>query len=251
MKKRLFSLILCLSLLAGLLALPVGAYSADQLNTADALYQLGLFLGTGTTYALDENLTREQGITLLIRMLGREQEALNGSWKHPFVDVSAWAAPYVGCAYESKITDGTAATRFSGSAPMTDQMFLTFCVRALGYADKSASPDFSYDDVRSFAKSLGLTDSTAKDDSFTRGEAVQVFWRALNTKIKGSTRTLAETLTARGVFSKADWEKAAGIHTSGKAEDDPTGEQSSEPAEEPQPGSPLPHSSYETPPIVF
>ena len=253
MKKRFLSLLLCLSLLAGLLMLPVGAYTGHQLNTADALYQLGLFLGTGTTYDLDGNLTREQGITLLIRMLGLEEEAKNGKWTHPFTDVSSWADPYVGCAFYHKLTDGVSETKFGGELPMTDQMFLTLCLRALGYADKSAKPDFSYNDVWSFAKSLGLTSRTGLDDSFTRGEVVEMFWKLLNLPMKGSKQTLAESLIQKGVFTKQAWEKAKKIQTSGKASSDASGERDPEPTrpdkpDQPdQPDVPGGASPYETP----
>ena len=247
MKKKLLSLLLCLSLLAGLLMLPVGAYTDHQLNTADALYQLGLFLGTGTTYALDGNLTREQGITLLIRMLGLEEEAKNGKWTHPFTDVSSWADPYVGCAYDHKLTDGVSKTKFGGSLPMTDQMFLTLCLRAIGYADKSAQPDFSYNDVWSFARSLGLTSRTGLDDSFTRGEVVEMFWKLLNLPMKGSKQTLADSLIQKGVFTRQAWEKAGGIQTSGKASSDASGERNPEPTRPDDPDEPGGASPYETP----
>lgn len=73
----------------------------------DALFSLGLFLGTGTTYALDHELTREQGITILVRTLGKDEEALSGNYSHPFTDVSEWADGYVGYCYTNNITNGT------------------------------------------------------------------------------------------------------------------------------------------------
>ena len=50
-------------------------------------------------------------------MLGLEKEAKNGKWAHPFTDVSSWADPYVGCAYDHKLTDGVSKTKFGGEQP--------------------------------------------------------------------------------------------------------------------------------------
>ena len=225
--KRLLAIALVLLLL---LTASASAYTDSQLRTADALYRLGLFLGTGSTYALDQELTRAQGITLLVRMLGKEKQAQSGTHSHPFGDVDAWADPYVGYAYENKLTDGTSATTFSGSATMTDQMFLTLCLRALGYDDKKASPDFTYKQAREFARKLHLTESDRADASFTRGEAVEVFWTLLNMKKSGSEKTLAQTLIDQKVFTEADWSKAVSIRKNGRTSADGTGETKSAPA---------------------
>ena len=221
---KAFAGVVVLILLLSVVSVPAAAYSDKQLNTADALYHVGLFLGTGNTYALDENLTRDQGIVLLIRMLGKEQTALHGNWKHPFEDVADWVSPYVGYAYEHDITNGTGAATFSGSAVMTDQMFLTLGLRAIGYSDTAEKSDFSYGDVWSFAKKVGLIDSTRADNSFTRGETVEVFWRLLHLTLKGSSVTLAENLIRQGVFTRTGWERAIVIQANGRSAADGTGE---------------------------
>ena len=222
MKKRILALALALAL-AFMLALPAAAYTQAQLNTADALYQLGLFLGTGTTYALDDNLTREQGIILLVRMLGAEQTAKDGTWQTPFTDVSDWAAPYVGYAYTNKITNGTSATTFSGTAAMTDQMFLTLCLRAVGYSNENDA-DFSYNNVWAKAFALGLISSEQHDSNFTRGEVVEIFWKLLKLNLKDGSMTLADKLMQQKVFTKDAWDRANGVQVEGRGLNDGTGE---------------------------
>lgn len=228
--------ILVLVFLLSIIPAPAMAYSESQLNTADALFHLGLFLGTGTTYALDENLTREQGIILLVRMLGAEKTAMDSNAKHPFTDVSDWASPYVGYAYREGITNGTGKTTFSGTLAMTDQMFLTLCIRAIGYSDLGWKHDFSYDDVWSFAASLGLIDSTAHNQNFTRGETVEIFWRLLNLRVKNNRKTLADKLIGQGVFTRAQWNEAVTIQAEGRdPNEDDTGEQTVVPPTIPTP----------------
>ena len=249
--KKLTAALLTLILILSCAILPAAAYTDTQLNTADALYQLGLFLGTGSTYALDENLTREQGMVLLVRMLGKETTVLRNSYSHPFTDVPEWVSPYVGFAYENGITNGISATEFGSSLPMTDQMFLTLCLRAIGYSDITGSSDYTYDDVWSFAAKQKLIPANRKDTDFTRGDTVVVFWTLLNLRVKGSTKTLARHLSDQGVFSLSDWNHAVDIQQYGRSASEDTGE--TEPPQKPkQEGSDLPpdfgpSSDIETP----
>lgn len=194
MKKRIFSAFLAVLLCFGAMAAPAAAYTPEQLRIADDLHSMGLFLGTGTSYELDRELTRNEGITLLVRLLGKEEAAKAAVRPHPFTDLVQWAEPYVAYAYAEKLTDGMGPTTFGGSIVMTDRMFYTLCIRALGYRDKSEAPDFSYEDAIAFAHSLSLTERDTPDDSFTRGEAVEFFWKVLHAPRKGSAGTIADSL---------------------------------------------------------
>ena len=66
--------------------------------------------------------------------------------------------------------------------------------------DGGENPDFYYRTSRGLAKKIGLVDSVEDDASFTRGEAVEIFWRALSTKLKDSDKTLADRLIDQKVF---------------------------------------------------
>ena len=251
--KKLIAALLTLMLVLSCAILPAAAYTDSQLNTADALYHLGLFLGTGETYALDENLTREQGMVLLVRMLGMEAEVQKGGYSHPFTDVPEWVSGYVGYAYEKGITNGVSATEFGSSLPMTDQMFLTLCLRAIGYSDIAGSSDYTYDDVWSFAAKQKLIPANRKDTDFTRGDTVEVFWTLLNLRMKGSTKTLARHLADQGVFSLTAWNRAVEIRRYGRNASEGTGESGQQqPGTTGQEGSDLPgdhkpSSDLETP----
>ena len=86
-KHRLLTILLALALLLGTAALPAAADTRAEgtpLSTeekANALYELGLFRGTGfkedgtPEYALDNTATRSQGAVMLIRLLGKENKA--------------------------------------------------------------------------------------------------------------------------------------------------------------------------------
>lgn len=213
MKRRIIAMLLATLMLIAISATAYAANNAKQ--TADALHSLGLFLGVGDNadgtpnYDLDGNLTRAHAVILLVRMLGKEGEATKGTFSHPFKDTLEWYDKYVGYAYENKLTNGTSATTYSGSLETTAQMFVTFCLRSLGYDDMGENPDFSWDKASEKAKELGI--DVDLNGTYTRGDAVETFWDTLNTKMKGSNKTLAEKLEADGVFSKSDFDNAIKI----------------------------------------
>ena len=85
MKKRTALLLLCIVFLTFLL--PVNAYAAASRDTsfeqtlACSLKSLNLFKGVSENdFALDREPTRVEALVMLIRVLGKENDALSGSW---------------------------------------------------------------------------------------------------------------------------------------------------------------------------
>ena len=75
--KKLLSLLLAFALVLTMMPSALAA-SDEQTQAADALHTLGLFQGTGTkadgtpNYDLDRAPTRNEAVTMLIRLLGKE-----------------------------------------------------------------------------------------------------------------------------------------------------------------------------------
>lgn len=224
MKKTLLALVLILALLTS----TVCAYTVQDNNTADALNDLGLFQGMGGTkgYALDDSLTRGQGITLLVRMIGKEEEATNTTYTNSFTDAS-WAKPYIGYAFANGITNGMSETKFGTDVPMTDYMFLTLTLRALGYTDSGAAPQFTWDKPYNLAYELGIIAAARADSAFTRADAIRVFWNAMDVNFNGKTETLADSLIAQGVFTAAEFAEAQRTQQSGRKNQEQTKEDTS------------------------
>ena len=215
--KKIISLLLTLSLSASLLlTCAAGAYNKKQLDQADALNHLGLFLGTGQGYELDARLDRSQSITLILRMLGEIAEAEKGGYTHPFTDVPGWADKYVAYAYEKGYVKGYSATTFGGTDQVSDFQYLTMVLRAMGYSDSGETPDFDYRKSAVLAKELGLVPSAGDDPDFVRGNAVEIFWNAMSTKLKNSDETLSERLIAQKVFTQAQFNTASSYAKNGK-----------------------------------
>ncbi len=231
--KKLVSILLALILLCAMIPAALAAEPLDpdaikielhedfEINTwwdlavysSAILYNYGLFRGVGTyadgspNFALDHSTNRHQAVTMLVRLLGKEEEALNGDWEMPFTDVDDWAKPYVGYAYANGLTNGTSPTTFSGSRNVTATQYLTFVLRALGY---SSVTDFRWDAAWELADAIELTFSQYDEDynttivtvddngnydlSFKRGDVAIVSLSALYTPCKGSDRILLEKL---------------------------------------------------------
>lgn len=174
-----------------------GAASFD--HCADQLKDLGLFQGTEQGYALDRAPTRAEAATMLVRLLGKEEEAKALEYTAPFTDLSGWEAPYVQYLYENGLTTGVTNTTFEPKKACSAQMYTTFLLRALGYSDASDG-DFTYAQAVSFGESIGLVDYANCDQSnFLRDHVAAMSLTALNTDVKGSQDTiLLEKLIADG-----------------------------------------------------
>lgn len=210
-RTKLLSLGLAALLALSLLITPAAAVSAeDAKHSADMLHSLGLFQGVGTLpdgspdYDLNSTPTREQAVTMLVRLLGKEADATGGSYSMPFTDVSDWAVPYVGYAYRNGLTTGTSNTTFSGSDPVSASQYLTFLLRALGY---TSGTDFQWDSAWTLTNTLNITsagDYTAATTTFTRGDVAVLSATALSARLKGTETTLLVSLNDSGVFKDCD-----------------------------------------------
>lgn len=213
LKKRILSLALACALLVGLLVVPAGASGSSDESTqrADQLASLGLFQGTGGGYQLDAVPTRIQGLVMLIRLLGLEDEALACTEPSPFTDVS-WGDNYVSYAYQNGLTNGTSATTFAPNTTLNANGYVTFLLRALGYSD--ANGDFSWSDALSFAAGISMMDSASASTlakvTMNRGDMVDLSYAALMCQMKDGSQTLAQSLVDQGVFTAAD-ATAAGV----------------------------------------
>ena len=181
----------------------------EKEQAAQALYKLGLFRGVSTAsdgtpvFDLDSVPTRNQAVIMLVRLLGKEQEALSGKWEIPFKDVQANSAtaPYIGYAYANGLTKGTTATTYSGTNPVTRNQYLLFLMRAMGYAyhsfyDNGYDTSMSTSDAEFVAGKLGLLDG-ADAGRFTRGDVALISKRALDAYMcfnKPDLQTLREAL---------------------------------------------------------
>jgi len=211
MKKRgILGVVLVVVMLFMLAVTPAMAASPEADLASAALWHMNLFQGTGTAangapiFELDRAPSRAEALTMLVRLIGKDADAKNGTWEHPFTDVPAWADAYVGYAYENGLTTGTSATTFGSLTNVGVSEYLTFVLRALGY---ESGVDFKWNAAWELTDKIGFThdDYTATTASFTRGDVAVISHRALDAKMKAGDKTLFEVLEAAKVFNAKDY----------------------------------------------
>lgn len=207
MRKKVLSLFIVTVLLFAIIPTTnAQATNTEAVSAANALYQLGLFNGTGKDaegnpiFDLDRTPTRYEAVTMLVRLLGKANEAESREWTTPFTDVTAWAKPYVGYAYESKLASGTSGTTYGGAGNTTASQYLTFVLRALGY---ESGTDFQWDKAWELSDKIGLTNGqyNASTTNFTRGDVAFISYRVLSCKVKSSDQTLVRKLYDEGALN--------------------------------------------------
>ena len=221
--KRILSIALTLCMALSLFVFPANAASDKAKAAADELHELGLFGGVGTNadgsinYDLDRAPSRAEGVTMLVRMLGKEDEAKAGTWTTPFSDVADWAKPYVGYAYTNGLTngvgdDGKGGQLFGSNATINATQYLTFVLRSLGY---ESGKDFQWDKAWELTDELGITNgeyNASTNSSFLRSDIALVSLAAheKSAELIGENnvarvgRTGYETLAAAVVAATAD-----------------------------------------------
>lgn len=205
MKKKCLTLFLALAM-AFSLAAPALAVDMDKAETsAELLSNLGLFKGTGYNpdgspmFSLERAPTRAEAVTILVRLLGGEEEATARNWPMPFSDVPAWAQPYVGYAYAKGYANGIGGGLFGAENPVTAAQYLTFLLRALGYADGA---DFHWSSPWDLSDQLGFTggEYNAQTTVFLRADAAVIAADALYAPTKGGGQNLLEYLLESGAI---------------------------------------------------
>lgn len=207
MKKRILSIILALCMLLALAAPALAAENTAE-TAAQALYDLGLFKGVGNNadgtpnFDLNRAPNRAEAVTMLVRLLGKEEEALAGTWENSFTDVPDWAAPYVGYAYANELTKGVnrEGTLFGSDSLVSATQYLTFVLRALGYQD---GVDFQWNAAWEKTDEIGITkgEYSAESNELTRGGVAVISDDALEATYKDRDTTLLAALTEAGAVT--------------------------------------------------
>lgn len=184
-----------------------GAASSSSYEKAIDLKVLGLLATGPANFELDRAPTRTEGLVMLIRLLGKENEALKGNYEHPFKDIPRWADKYAGYAYQNGIANGKSSDTYGASDPLTAKQYVALVLRSMGYKD---GVDFEYNKALDKAVEIGLLSRAEANELnsrsvFLRNDLVAVSYNALTVKINGSSQTLAEKLvdTDKAVFRPA------------------------------------------------
>ncbi|MBO4299933.1 MAG: S-layer homology domain-containing protein, partial [Clostridia bacterium] len=226
--KRFLSILLCALMIAALgapaLALPY-ARTTEELETmeammrADMLNRLGLFRGKPEGFALEDGVTRAQAITMLVRFLGAEGEAMLSSVGSPFTDVpqSHWAVAYTTYAKLHGITEGTSETTFSPEDPVTGPQLAKLILSALGYEGVTLQNVYAKGIGAQLLVNRPLKNAVLNDKKLTRADLVGFFHAALLAKTAGGGLA-SETRIESGVFTQDEFDTVLTAEYNGTAE---------------------------------
>ena len=182
-------------------------------ETAMKLFKLGLMKGVGVEddgkilFDLERTPTRVEAVTMLVRLLGAEEEAANQKKSHPFTDVPAWADGYVSYAYEKGLTNGISDTLFDSDTVIRPEMYLTFMLRAIGYTDSGNAPDFSWESPWKLAIENKITERDGYYEIFLRQEMVDMSYNTLFAKLKNTNQKLYEKMISNDIFTDKQWDE--------------------------------------------
>lgn len=171
------------------------AFGEEYTELAEKLKEIGVFKGTENGFELDREPTRVEGLIMFIRLIGKEDEALEQDWSHPFTDVPSWADRYVGWAFQHGYINGISETQF-GTGNIKAKSFITLLLRAFGYDDSRG--DFNWENSIEKAREIGIIDHSKANElntkKFLRDDVVFLLYNALNVNLKDSNITLKENI---------------------------------------------------------
>lgn len=209
--RKLISVILSASICLLLFAGSVSAASQDVgvEEMASALNKLNILQGSNGDYLLNNQLDRAQAVTLIIRMLGKNEYVLENAdemryTKFSDVNAQAWYAPYVGYSTQNDIVGGKPDGSFAPTEYITEKAFIKMALCALGYV---YAEDFDWTNVYQKAYDIGIvTDPsyearTQDNVNYLRSDAVKILYHSLNAYKNGTQTKMVYTLVEEGVLT--------------------------------------------------
>ena len=187
----------------------------DYNALADALFEMGLFQGSGTAYGSGYDLevpsTRIMGLVMFLRLIGEEQAALSSTAVNPFADTAAWSDRYLAYAYEKGYVNGVGESAsgrlyYAPDRQISANEYMTLILRALGYTDSGTAPDFTWDTAVTKSVVWGVLtsgeQSMLSQSNFLRAQVVYLSYFSLNAPMKTGGVLLDRTVTS-GVLDRS------------------------------------------------
>jgi len=212
--KKLFAVVMVVAMLASIMV-PALAAGFEFEEKAEMLRDLGLFQGySATDLGLGDDMTREQALALMLRVMGLEDEVKAMTEEEvaeqmarvvdPETITPTWAKPYVAYAIKNGLTKGIDSStlpnvKFAGQLKVTGKEFINFMLNGMGY-------NAAWDDVLNMAARVEMLEpgdvlKFADISALTRDHAVGIMASAL-TGITADGITLAEALVKAGAVDE-------------------------------------------------
>lgn len=146
------------------------------------------------------NLTREEALAILLRMLNEESnvQAFKANTEFKDVPMNHWAMKYISYAKSKGLTKGVSDELFGLKQNVTTKQFITFMLRSL-----NQTADWATEDIMKKAQDLGLLkgSSAKENDMILRGDAFIIMKNTLHTKVD-KNMTLLDSLKKKGTIAQ-------------------------------------------------
>lgn len=212
-KHRRFRIYLTFLLLITFMAgTPMVSFASSPQYGEDAihLYQLGVLSGSNKGLELEREPTRLEGLIILIKLLGKDDEVSNyAHYSSPFLDVPDWGSDWVKYAYQEGLAAGVDEDTFGSAELMQSKSYVTLLLKALGYNPDAG--DFTWNTALDKAQEIGLISLEEKvqleGEIFLRDHVAFLSKRALQQTVKGTRTTLIEQLVFNDAVERPEAEK--------------------------------------------
>lgn len=211
--KKVLAVVLTIALLASMMMVPALAAVSNE-DEANALKAIGLFKGYGDDLGLTDKLTREQGMILVIRAMGAEEDALamtEAEVEAELADVTdldsigTWAGArnYAAYALKAGLTKGVSTEKlvFGGQLEFAGDQLVILLLRAMGYTN--VEKDNCWDlAVEAEFVSAGEAVALQLNNALIRDDAAGVLYSAVKNGVCVDGKPLIEKLIADGAVDE-------------------------------------------------
>lgn len=203
MKKIGLSLLLSMLLLCQNAFLPVATAQVANTPDVDILVELGLLKGDENgDLRLEDQVTRAEFTTLILRLLGQEEIAKTAAGSSSYIDVpdEHWAKAYIQFASDLHLIQGVGNQLFEPDRAVNRNEAIKIVVCALGYGPLAEKMGGEYPTVYlNLASRLRLLKNTGDDTMFRRAEACQLIQNSLTADIMNE---LGSVVSGENVLSQ-------------------------------------------------
>lgn len=151
----------------------------DYSKEAESLQQEGILLGNEKGLDLLKPLTRIEAVTILVRVLGYENESVSTVSIFSDIPDDNWGVKYANIASEKGISIGVGDNKFAPDELVTDNQFATMLLRSTGDTEFNweKAGDLLTENGIAY-RNEGLRRLNIRDDLFTRGDLAKIIYEA-------------------------------------------------------------------------
>ena len=217
MRRRIVSLLLCLTLLLGVCAV-TGSAAADADTRLEVVRVLGILVGDQNgNLNLDQSVTRAEFTKMMVAASSQKDSVTDGSGASLFTDVKTghWAGGYISAAVENGWIVGYVDGSFRPDRTITLEEGCTALLRVLGYDAGALLGSYPAAQLTK-AQSVGLRDelSGERGHVLSRRDCVTLFYNLLLSK-NASGQTYGSTLGYTVTNGEIDYSALISADTKG------------------------------------